>query len=317
MDAYAPSSDLVTASVAGGIGITVCLGYAVQAARPAIVWRAVAWVWITSLVAAIHFGFANEGPGFRLLAVLFALFYGIKALVAVEARLTGLPALGVRDWSAFALLWPGMQPAEFGRERQRHRGGSVRDGLLYVLAAVALLFAARGIFAGTGNLHLAGFVFIAAFILGLHIGGFTLLTAAFRGLGYDAQAPFRAPWRSRSLHEFWARRWNIGFSVMTTLAIYRPLVPRLGRRGATFAGFLVSGLIHEAACSLPVDAGYGLPTAYFVLHGIAMACEQWLERRGHRLRGIAARIWVFAWVLLPAPLLFHTPLLEGVIRPLL
>ena len=317
MDAYTASSGLVVVAVAGGAGITICLGYALQVVRRGVAWRAVAWVWMALLIGVTHFALADEGAGFRLLVVLVALFYGIKALVAVEARLAGGPVLGVRDWLAFALVWPGMRPAEFARKRQRRSAPSVLYGSVCVLGGVAVLFLARELFARTGNLPVAGFAFIAAFILTLHIGGFTLLTAAFRGLGYDVRPPFRAPWRARSLHDFWAHRWNTGFSVMTSLAIYRPLAKRLGRGGATFAGFVASGLIHEVACSLPVDGGYGLPMSYFALHGVAMAIEQWLERRGQKLRGLFARAWVFAWVLLPSPLLFHPPFLRGIALPLL
>lgn len=315
-DAYTVTSGSIVLAVVGGAGITVCLGYALQVVRPSVAWRVVAWVWMALLIGAIHFAWADEGAGFRLLALLVALFYGIKTLVSVEARLAGGPVLGVADWLAFALVWPGMRPSEFARKGQRRAGPGMVYGVISVFGGVAILFFARELFALTGSLPVAGFVFIAAFILTLHIGVFAVVTAAFRSLGYGARPPFRAPWRARTLHEFWAHRWNTGFSVMTSFAIYRPLVGRLGRGGATFAGFVASGLFHEVACSLPVNAGYGLPTSYFALHGLAMMIEQWLERRGRKLRGLAARVWVFAWVLLPAPLLFHSAFLRGVVLPL-
>lgn len=73
----------------------------------------VAWLWMILLLTVTHLGLADQGAGIRLVAILSALFYGIKVLVAVEARLAGGPVLGLRDWLAFALIWPGMQAAEF------------------------------------------------------------------------------------------------------------------------------------------------------------------------------------------------------------
>ena len=100
------------------------------------------------------------------------------------------------------------------------------------------------------------------------------------------------------------------FSVMMTLAVRRPLERVVGARRAEWAVFLLSGAMHELAISLPVEAGYGLPTLYFALHALAMQ----LERRRGRAPG---RLWVAAWVLLPAPMLFHLPFVTGVLGPLL
>jgi len=52
---------------------------------------------------------------------------------------------------------------------------------------------------------------------------------------------------------------------MMALCVQRPLARTVGRRRALLAAFGLSGLLHEVAISLPVQAGFGLPTAYFVL----------------------------------------------------
>lgn len=106
---------------------------------------------------------------------------------------------------------------------------------------------------------------------------------------------------------------------MVQIAVHRPLAPVVGRDGATFAGFLFSGLLHEAVLSVPVGAGYGLPTLYFALHGALVLLEERLARRGKPLdaRPVLGRVWTVAWVLLPVPLLFHPPFLSGVLAPLL
>ena len=130
------------------------------------------------------------------------------------------------------------------------------------------------------------------------------------------RAVFVAPHRSESLGEFWSRRWNLAFSEMTSSAVYRPLAARAGRGVALAAAFLLSGLLHEMAISLPVRTGYGGPLAYFALHGALVAVERAAERRGVAVGGAAGRVWTAAWLLLPLPLLFHQPFLAGVVWPL-
>jgi alginate O-acetyltransferase complex protein AlgI len=143
----------------------------------------------------------------------------------------------------------------------------------------------------------------------LHFGAFGVLAGLWRAAGADVGPLFRAPWRAESLGEFWSRRWNLAFSEMTSLAVYRPLALRVGRRAALGAAFLFSGLLHEVAISLPVRAGYGRPLLYFAIHGVLTQVE--------RERGPFGRAATFLAVVLPLPLLFHRPFLQGVIWPLL
>jgi D-alanyl-lipoteichoic acid acyltransferase DltB (MBOAT superfamily) len=130
-------------------------------------------------------------------------------------------------------------------------------------------------------------------------------------------ALFRAPLRSGSLTEFWARRWNLAFSEMTSIAVYRPLSPRTGRGPALLAGFLASGLLHEMAISLPVRAGFGLPLLYFAIHGGLVLVERALGRSGRSLSGWVGRGWAVLWLVGPLPILFHRPFLAGVVWPLI
>ena len=122
-----------------------------------------------------------------------------------------------------------------------------------------------------------------------------------------------APHRSRSLTEFWGRRWNLAFSEMTALAIYRPFRDRLGAATAVLASFAFSGLLHEAAISVPVRAGYGGPFAYFLLHGVLVLAE---KRLALERWGVWNRAWTAAWLILPLPILFHPPFLRAVAWPL-
>ena len=75
-------------------------------------------------------------------------------------------------------------------------------------------------------------------------------------------------------------------------------------------------LLHEAALSLPVRAGWGLPSLYFTLQAGLVAFERrtgW-PRRAPPWVGAA---WTFGLTALPAVLVFHPPFLAGVLAPLL
>src|SRR5205085_907184 len=108
------------------------------------------------------------------------------------------------------------------------------------------------------------------------------------------------------LAEFWAKRWNLAFSEMTAIALYRPLASSVGKTPALVLSFLFSGAIHEVVVSLPVRAGYGLPFAFFTIHGALVAVERRLARAGHPVeRSWLGRVWTVIWLVAPVPLLFH------------
>jgi len=153
----------------------------------------------------------------------------------------------------------------------------------------------------------------------VHFGAFDVLAAAWRWQGVDCQRLFRSPLRSTNLREFWGRRWNLAFSEMTAIGIYQPLVRVAGRGPALAASFLGSGLLHELAISVPVRAGYGLPMAYFMLHGILITVEARLATANRPIDRVTwiGRVWTLAWLLAPLPILFHRPFLTGIVWPLI
>jgi alginate O-acetyltransferase complex protein AlgI len=83
--------------------------------------------------------------------------------------------------------------------------------------------------------------------------------------------------------------------------------------------FVASGVLHELAISVPVRAGYGLPMLYFALQGLLVLIEHQLERAGRPVSrwGAWAHVWVIAWLVIPAPILFHQPFLAGTIWPII
>jgi alginate O-acetyltransferase complex protein AlgI len=109
------------------------------------------------------------------------------------------------------------------------------------------------------------------------------------------------------LADFWSKRWNLSFSQMMTRAVQRPVAKRFGKRIGVFSVFLVSGLLHELAITLPVQSGYGLPTLYFTAHGLVVLVERdtWpLWRK---------RILAITLVSAPLPLLFPEQFTQEVI----
>jgi len=92
----------------------------------------------------------------------------------------------------------------------------------------------------------------------------------------------------------------------------------LGPRRTGLVVFLFSGLLHEYACSFLVHGGYGGPLLYFLVQWFGFQVES--TRQGRRLlrrSSLRGRVWTWAVVLVPVPLLIHQPLLDRHILPLL
>lgn len=261
--------------------------------------RTLAWLVGPALVAATHWLLLDASPLARMFALCTVLLLWMKVVVAagVDTRLSA------PRWLAWGLLWPGMQPRRFeaGRAAARPR---VLAPLLCVLAGAALLVGARELVIPPWAASIAA---LTGLSLLLHFGFFGLLACAWQVAGVDVRPLFRNPLASRSLGEFWSRRWNIAFSEMLQLSITAPLAAR--PRLAFAAVFAASALLHEVAISLPVRAGWGLPSLYFVLQGLGVALERRLFPRGSRL-------WAVVWVIAPLPLCFHPWFVHGVVWPL-
>jgi alginate O-acetyltransferase complex protein AlgI len=149
-------------------------------------------------------------------------------------------------------------------------------------------------------------------ILMLHFGLFALLSLGWRALRVDAAPIMDAPLRSTSVAEFWGRRWNGAFNDLALGLVFRPMARRTGIAVATLSAFAVSGLVHETVISLPAGAGFGLPTAYFLVQGLAVL----LQRKSGALRG-AVSGWLFTMLVVAGPAfwLFHPPFIRRVILP--
>ena len=320
MESYVPASPSVVAALVGALLLILLAGGALALRAPLGVARAAAWALLVGGIAAVERWTAGEPPGVRMLALIAFALLALKVVVVAEERAAGMEGLTFAGWLRFAAGWLGMQPRLFARPRRGSLPGTgslVARGAAHLATGAFLILAARLAWTTTHSRLLATLLLLPGLSLVVHFGMCSLLAGAWRARGVPCETLFRAPLRSESLGEFWGRRWNLAFSEMTAIAVYRPLSPRGGRGAALLASFLVSGLLHEMAISLPVRAGFGLPLLYFAIHGALVLVERALARAGRPIGGALGRVWTLGALALPLPLLFHRPFLEGIVWPLI
>jgi hypothetical protein len=314
MSAFTPTSFGVVAAVIGALAAVLAAGFAITRVRSIPLARGLAWSLVIGAVVLAELLTAAEPAGVRMVAIIGLLLYAMKPVVAVESG-TRLSAL---RWLAFAALWPGMRPALFAKTSPAARSGAAElmvDGLVRMALGAALIALGRFVWSTTESRVAAAALILPGISLVLHFGLFNLATGGWRSAGVPADALFKAPLLATTLREFWGKRWNLAFSEMTALGIYRPVSSVAGRRVGMVAAFVASGIVHELAISLPVRAGFGLPLLYFGLHAVAMLAEGALGPTLERHPWLG-RAWTVAWLVLPLPILFHPWFLDGVVWPL-
>jgi len=322
MEAYLPASQVVVAVVLAALVLVLFAGGALAQRGPVAASRVASWTLLFAGTAGVERLTVAEPAGFRMLALIAFAMLSAKCIVVAEERANGMEPLPFRRWLGFAGAWLGMQPRLFARPRRRALPGAralLARGAAHLTLGIALVLGARLAWISTHSRLLATLLVLPGLSLALHFGLCNLLAGTWRMLGVACDALFRAPLRSTSLSEFWGRRWNLAFSEMTGIAVYRPLSVsvRLGRGPALFASFLLSGLLHEMAISLPVHAGFGLPLLYFALQGALVTAERARTRAGRPVSTTAGRTWTLVCLVLPLPMLFHRPFLAGVVWPLI
>ena len=261
--------------------------------------------------------FRNVLPPWAFMWVLaLAIYFSLKWLTWWRAR----TRIAHATWrsAAYLLAWPGMD-AEVFLDASRRVPPPLPTTWLWaiietILGAILLWVVARSV--PQGEPLLRGWLGMLGLILLLHFGSFQIVGLLWQGFGVDAKPIMSAPLRSTSLSEFWGKRWNLGFRQLAHELIFRPLHRTLGAATAGFLVFVASGLIHDLVISLPARAGYGLPTAYFVLQGAGMTVEH--SEFGKRLGlGHGVRGWSFMALFLAGPAfwLFHPWFVLRVILP--
>jgi Membrane bound O-acyl transferase family len=287
-------------------------------ADPALAESKCLWIgWLPLLVLPIGaFTLRNRVAPWELMWLLaFTIFISLKWLTWWKAR--GEAVGSTRRSVAYLLGWPGMDAESFLRERRvpkPSRSKWVWATFETTLGAMILWGVARGL--PSGHPLLVGWVGMLGLILLLHFGTFQIVALVWQSLGIEAVSIMSAPLRYRSLADFWGNRWNLGFRQLSHDLIFRPLHKSLGPGPTSFLVFLLSGLIHDLVISLPARAGYGLPTAYFVLQGIGVTAERssWGRRVGLG-SGTLGRLFAIVVIAGPAFYLFHPWFVLRVIIP--
>lgn len=295
-------------------------GFGLQRSTPTYLIQVAPWLMSIFATIVANSISIHDPAGFRMLAIIVALFLGMKAIVTVNSRASGQQPLQFLHWLAFAAAWPGMEPRIFTTRRKELLSGSKQlalHGILSIVVGLVFIAASKFIWHKTASKGISTIVFFIGASLVVHFGLFSIVAAGWCQLGFDCKALFHNPLQTCNLREFWGQRWNIGFSEMIATIVYRPLKNDLPIAVGLFVAFALSGLLHEVAISLPVKAGYGRPFAYFLLHGILVAAEYQMATRGIVLRGWLGRIWTLLWLILPLPILFHQAFLAGVVWPLI
>jgi len=264
--------------------------------------RPIVWLVTLSAYAVIYIVSVNEAPFFRMVLLCCVLMAGMKWVVYSEWRRQDRVALSWSCWLCFALLWFGMNPAAWVGERRELKWKSDAywglGGCLFGGVAVAVM----------ARFQVSSVVLLfIGMSLGFHYGCLRLLTAFWRLQGRPVRPLFRNPFVMRGFTDFWAKRWNLAYSQMMVRAVKRPLLPYLGKRGALFAVFLISGLLHELAITVPVQAGYGLPSLFFLIQGVLTVSE----KRSGPLQAVLCGVSLVVML----PLLFSGAFVEAVIFP--
>jgi hypothetical protein len=279
-----------------------------------------AWLPIVGLPTAAALAVPADWPRWVLMWMLaFAVYLGGKWLAWQKA------SLGSANWRqgiAWWLAWPGMDPTRF-MSKEPLSAGQKPEALEWFAAGSKIvlgvvMFVAAGRLLNMGWEVAGAWLGMVGFIVTVHCGVFHLLSCVWRSRGMDARTLMDRPIAARSLAEFWSRRWNRAFRDMGYAAVYRPLVRRFGSTAAILAVFLFSGIVHETVITLSAGAGYGLPTAYFLLQGLAVVMED--SSVGKRMglgRGWLGRAFALVVIVAPLPLLFPPPFVEGVVVPFL
>jgi len=283
-----------------------------------------AWLMLVFTILAVHLIFLHDHPIFRMLAIIATTFTGMKVIAVAESYKYQKLTLNFKQWLTFARGWAGMRAQPFETLGQaalpnawpliRMGISRIVIGLLFILSAHLLLRVSHT----NTTVIIVSVISLIGLSLILHFGLLSISTGMWRLSGANTYLLFRQPAKATSLTEFWSKRWNIAFSEMTSVAIFRPLKVKIGSPLALLLAFAFSGLLHELALSLPVNSGYGLPLLYFIIQGILVLVEKLLISRKIMFlqNKVIAKAWLFFWLVIPAPLLFHPQFIKQIVWPL-
>lgn len=294
-------------------------GYGITKISSVQIAKLLAWIHALAAVPAGHWLTLECTPFVRMIVIIVFLFVAMKMVVCTDYY-SGKSPLGPIQWCCFALAWPGMHPSLFEQIPLRPLNGGgklVLQGFLAIAMGSGLLWLASTVSGtGRGSYWIKFALSLPGLSLMFHFGLLSVIAGCWRFAGLNVRPLFNSPHRSKTVGEFWNSRWNIAFTEMTALSIYRPIRKKLGKPAGIVAAFLISGIFHEAAISVPVMEGFGLPVLYFAIQGAAVVTEDHMVKKVRWFFKIR-RLWTIACLVIPLPLLFHKPFMVKIVFPVL
>lgn len=276
------------------------------------------WAPLFLLPGSVLLWFPEDLPAWSFMWTLsFSIYAGCKWLTWRRTSIEGAP---LWKHAGFLLAWPGMDAGAFLKSPAYSKIDPCRAQewlFAWFQFAVGLC-----LFWGVSRLVppryplMVGWIGMIGIVMTLHFGLFRLLSCGWRSLNVNARPLMDRPLVSASISEFWGVRWNTAFRDLTHRFLFVPLFPRCGVWGTTLIAFLISGLVHDLVISVPAQGGYGGPTLFFLIQGIAILISRSRFGRKVGLRhGFTG--WCFAMLvlLLPAAILFHPAFVKTVIIP--
>ena len=270
----------------------VVAGPMVRKLQPIALRRTLGWITLIALLVAADFAMKDAKPLWRMVALCCVLLGAMKGLVYAEwavSRKLPLPRYGI-----FSFLWFGMDPESF---RVRRKGLSWRNDIL--LGLLLMLIGTLGAWLVWAMDWRQILVMFLPMSLGFHFGALRVLKGGLRVAGFPVRTLFPNILETRGIGDFWSRRWNTGYSQMMQRLVGRPMERLFGESVGIMMVFMISGLLHEAAITLPVRSGYGLPTLYFTIHGFLTIIERKWNRPIGKIPALLAVLLPLGWLFPP------------------
>lgn len=234
-------------------------------------------------------------PIIRLIASSFGMVWFIKIAALIWQISDGAKLQSRLGILLYLFAWPGISVDGFTERNSinANTGARFLEAWLTLLAGLGILVGVSLI--GRGESTALNYVALFSILLIIHLGVIEVIADGIRLLGFSPRSLFDRPFLSISLRDFWSVRWNRAFVDMNKIFIMLPLRNRVPLAILTFSIFAFSGALHELGISYADGVSWGSPLLYFVIQGIGMVIEK------HRKLPLSL---VWAWILLPVPLLF-------------
>jgi alginate O-acetyltransferase complex protein AlgI len=295
------------------------------------------WLWIGIIVNLVLLSVFKYGPALGLpdwglpLGISFFTLQQVAYLVDVYERL--LRPQRLSRHALFVSFFPYVSAGPISRGKQMlpqlERMGVERDRALDIARGLAMFatglfkkvvfaecfrtIADKGLADPFAISSVEAWVCTLAFSMQIYFdfsGYSDMALGAALLLGFDIPRNFNAPFRARSIIEFW-QRWHISLSQFITTYLYTPVI-RLFRRAtlqaaavATMASMLIAGVWHGSSWNFVVFGG---------LHGAGLVVNQyWKKKTKRRLPAAAAWALTIAWINL-AFIFFRLPDLHSALH---